>query len=141
MTKDNLYSNYTQLLVKVDEAFAAISARQSPMFACGPGCFSCCRSGLTVLPVEAHYIKDWLQNSPDVKTTIRDTNTMMGDSSYCGFLDKNGRCTIYEARPIICRSHGAPISWLKPDQDSGESKELRDVSPLNFKDVNISDCP
>jgi len=137
MTKDNLYSNYTQLLVKVDDAFAAIHARQSQMFSCGPGCFSCCRSGLSVLPLEAQYIQDWLQSKPEVRSTIRDSNAMMGDGAYCGFLDKNGRCAIYEARPIICRSHGAPISWLEPDKSSSESKESRDVCPLNFKDVDI----
>jgi len=27
----------------------------------------------------------------------------------CAALDANGRCSIYAARPIVCRSHGAPI--------------------------------
>jgi hypothetical protein len=27
----------------------------------------------------------------------------------CAALDAQGRCSIYAARPIVCRSHGAPI--------------------------------
>lgn len=137
MTKDNLYSNYTQLLVKVDEAFAAVSTRHSQSFSCGPGCFSCCRSGLSVLPVEAEYIKDWLQNNPAVKSMIKDKKTMMNAVSHCEFLDNKGCCVIYEARPIICRSHGAPISWTDPEQVPAVSKESRDVCPLNFKGEDI----
>jgi Fe-S-cluster containining protein len=27
----------------------------------------------------------------------------------CAALDPGGRCLIYAARPVVCRSHGAPI--------------------------------
>jgi hypothetical protein len=68
---------------------------------------------------------------------IKDKKSMMHEVSLCGFLDNKGCCAIYEARPIICRSHGAPISWTDPEQVPTESKESRDVCPLNFKGEDI----
>jgi len=34
----------------------------------------------------------------------------------CGSLDKNGRCTAYEARPEICRVYGSEsdTEWSRP---------------------------
>lgn len=44
----------------------------------------------------------------------------------CPLLDEAGRCKVYAARPLICRSHGLPIQV-------GPSTQ-RDVCPLNFPD-------
>lgn len=35
--------------------------------------------------------------------------TRIPDDSRCAALDPAGRCKIYEARPLVCRSHGVPI--------------------------------
>jgi hypothetical protein len=42
----------------------------------------------------------------------------------CVLLDDEGRCRVYEARPLICRSHGLPIRVGSPPR--------RDVCSLNF---------
>lgn len=60
---------------------------------------------------------------------------MRSDGLACAFLDKDGCCSVYEARPIICRSHGAPVSWT--EIDGLDKAEMRDVCPLNFQDVNL----
>lgn len=44
----------------------------------------------------------------------------------CPLLEDD-RCTIYDDRPIICRSHGLPIQYI---DESGDKQ--RDVCPLNF---------
>ena len=139
VTKDNLYSNYTQLLEKVDQAFRAIYSRNTEMFACRAGCFSCCRGDLSVLEVEAQYIRYWLQNNPEVRSALGDNHTMMNDAAHCGFLDKEGRCVIYEARPVVCRSHGAPISWSDTGESRSTTRDSRDVCPLNFQGVDVYD--
>ena len=36
------------------------------------------------------------------------------------------RCIVYEARPTICRTHGAPVQFRQ------ENQLVRDVCPLNF---------
>ncbi len=40
---------------------------------------------------------------------------------------------IYDARPLICRSHGMPISWVE------ESQESRDCCPLNFQTFDLDE--
>ena len=42
----------------------------------------------------------------------------------CPLLNDKGQCRVYDARPMICRSHGLPISLGDPPS--------RDVCPLNF---------
>ena len=45
----------------------------------------------------------------------------------CSFLTASGQCLIYQVRPLICRSHGAPV--LVPLE--GE-REALDACELNF---------
>ena len=59
-------------------------------------------------------------------------------------IDREGRCSIYEVRPMICRSHGMPVSWKADDAlQSGDLQgvESRDVCPLNFDGVDLSVLP
>jgi uncharacterized protein len=141
MSKDTRYSNYTQLLKKVDEAFVSIVSNQPQMFNCGPRCHSCCKSGLSVLGVEASYILNWLQENETVKVQIANEDSMMNKPEFCVFLDKKGMCAIYNARPIICRSHGAPIAWLEDDTVDDTPQSRRDVCPLNFIGEDIYQLP
>ncbi len=55
-------------------------------------------------------------------------------------LEKDGACTVYEARPIICRTHGLPLAYRVYEYDqSGE--QIRPDDPeytdlwcdLNFR--------
>ncbi|MGZ3809289.1 MAG: YkgJ family cysteine cluster protein, partial [Bacteriovorax sp.] len=43
----------------------------------------------------------------------------------CAFL-YDDRCTIYEARPVICRTQGAPLFL--------QEENVLDYCPLNFKE-------
>lgn len=138
MQKDSPYHNYTQLLEKVDRMFAGVFERHGSKFNCKKGCYSCCRADLSVCHVEASYITDWLAVRPDLRDKIHRREGMLNDASFCSLLDQEGACSIYEARPLICRSHGLPISW-KQDVLDGNSSEQRDVCPLNFQGVDINE--
>ena len=48
----------------------------------------------------------------------------------CAFLDEEGACRIYAARPLVCRTQGLPLSWQIEEED-GAAAELRDICPLN----------
>lgn len=118
---------YRTLLDKVDTSFNAIRSRHPSSFRCGKGCSQCCRSQLSVSEIEATAIAEFLAEQPElcahlVKEEARKLNT---DS--CAFLDVDGSCQIYEARPVVCRSHGAPIKVT----DDGQT--LIDCCPLNFE--------
>ncbi len=55
---------------------------------------------------------------------LRERLAMGRDDPRCPLLDDHGRCRTYDARPLICRSHGLPI----------QVQGRRDVCPLNFTD-------
>lgn len=85
--------------------------------------------------LEAEWLKLQLQNySEDKKDSLRkneEANPFSGKR--CLFLQKEGSCGIYELRPLVCRSHGAPLQWKE-----GENT-YRDVCPLNFTGENIGE--
>lgn len=88
---------------------------------CRRGCSGCCIDEITVWNVEAENIR---HNHPALLSDER-PNTGGG----CAFLDSNGACRIYHARPYVCRTQGLPLRWF--DENEGEVYELRDICPLN----------
>lgn len=116
---------------KIDAAADAVFDRRRDDVACARGCSSCCVSGLTVLSVEATAIERHL----DEVGLARAPSPPPGG---CTFLDAEGACTIYEARPMVCRTHGLP---LRMPEASPESRAVRrplkvlddvEVCSLNF---------
>jgi uncharacterized protein len=75
---------------------------------CESGCSDCCVVRLTVTRVEADAIRDLVAGWPADRRATLATNAA-ASSTACAALDPAGRCLIYDARPIVCRSHGVPI--------------------------------
>lgn len=145
MDQKQAVENYRQLAAKVDAKFNEILNRYGEAFQCQKGCHSCCQPGLTVSPVEREAIRGYLQSNPDLIPVLQ--NLEAADphkGSRCRFLDREGACVIYPVRPLICRSHGAPIAFRASsggDDDNDEFAHTRDVCPLHFKDEPIADLP
>ena len=108
------------LRTRVDAHFSAASARQSDQIHCRLGCDGCCAPGLSVFGVEAAPIADALaqmaRDNPALRQVVRDRGRAADSLDRCALLVA-GRCTVYEARPIICRSHGVAVR--DPDGDVG----------------------
>ncbi len=99
-------SRLGELHAKVDGFFARVAARHGDDMQCATGCSDCCHVRLTVTQVEAAAIRELVAGwSPVQRAALAAT----GPEDRCAALDTDGRCKIYEARPIVCRSHGAPI--------------------------------
>ena len=101
---------------------------------CSQGCSQCCQVELTVFRCEALRILDWVEGlSAPEKLALRsllaaeesppgpDANGKVQGA--CVFL-KNQSCSIYPARPTVCRSQGAILHLGK----------FYDVCPLNFQE-------
>lgn len=127
----NAITNYQALRAKVEAKFDEIRARQPRQFACAKGCHSCCKPALTVSAVEAAAIRLHLAAHPGVVPQDAHAGTR------CSFLNTAGACTIYDARPIVCLSHGAPIE-VTPLKGGAK---LRDVCPLNFTGIAKNEIP
>jgi len=101
-------SRYSELTAKVDTFFVRVHDRHGSDMQCSTGCSDCCHVRLTVTGVEAREIREELARwTADQRRELAKAAAVPSDR--CAALDANGRCRIYAVRPIVCRSHGAPI--------------------------------
>src|SRR5262249_51819145 len=63
----------------------------------------------SVTSVEADAIRRHVATWTEPRRAALAANLADHRKDRCGALDSAGRCLIYDARPIVCRSHGAPI--------------------------------
>jgi Fe-S-cluster containining protein len=114
-----------ELYQKVADFENGLSAITRSKMQCQNKCSQCCRVELSVFQVEADLITGWfISLSEEQKTILKTSWLVASEKGVCSFL-KNDSCTIYETRPLICRTQGLVFKFIQ------ESKELLDVCPLN----------
>ncbi len=66
----------------------------------------------------------------------------------CAFLARSGECTIYGARPLICRTHGLPLAYRVYEYDlhgretNPDTAEYIDLwCDLNFRALSDEAAP
>lgn len=102
-----MLDRYRELAAKVDAFFARVAERHASDLRCAAGCDACCHQRLTVTTVEADVVAELVRSLPEAaRAQLRRT---AGQPDRCAALDDDGRCQIYAARPLVCRSHGVPI--------------------------------
>ncbi len=105
--------------------FDKVYQKYSSQMKCSKGCSKCCMTDISIFEVEAQRIRDWFKIlSVDQQKNLIENWTTPNPVGACHFLI-NDRCSIYEARPVICRTQGAPL-FIK-------SENLLDYCPLNFE--------
>lgn len=103
-------ARYRELCEKVDAFFARVKARHGGEMQCRAGCDGCCRAGLSVTALEAEEIRDALAIlAPGARGRAAARAVAAAGSDRCPALEADGRCAIYPARPLVCRSHGLPV--------------------------------
>lgn len=135
MNQQNL-NQYRELRVRVDEKFREIHDAYPSEFQCRMGCHSCCKPGLTVNRLEKEALREVVAARETELRALAAENPFGGKR--CSFLSANGACAVYEARPFVCRTHGAPLQF-RP-LEAAENERARDVCPLNFKQ-GIAELP
>jgi len=105
--------------------FDKINTKYSNQMKCSEGCSKCCFTNISVFKVESERIAEWFSSQePVVQNELRELWKTKNETGACTFL-YNDRCTIYEARPVICRTQGAPLFL--------QSENVLDYCPLNFE--------
>lgn len=105
--------------------FEKISSKYPAEMKCKEGCSKCCYTDISVFKVESVRIKEWFDTLDiETKKELRILWATKNEPSSCTFL-YNDRCTVYEARPVICRTQGAPLFL--------GSENVLDYCPLNFE--------
>ncbi|MFN7955340.1 MAG: YkgJ family cysteine cluster protein [bacterium] len=105
---------YRELTAKVDAFFARVQARHADDMLCGSGCHDCCHVQLSVTSVEAATIRARAATLPQATRDRLAARAAREDPERCAALEDDGRCAIYDARPLVCRSHGVPIRQREP---------------------------
>jgi uncharacterized protein len=143
-----LFRYYRQLIDQVDKWTGEMTARYRQHLACRKGCDLCCQRKFTVFAVEAYNIaRACRQWTPDVQRRVREPRTS------CAFLI-DGACSVYESRPMICRTFGLPslnrdekdqgvISWCDLNFTEAEDFQLQadgiiDIDTLNMKLAGVN---
>jgi Fe-S-cluster containining protein len=138
---DEALAQYRGLRARVDAKFEEIRAAYPAEFACRTGCHSCCKPSLTVNALEAEALGLFLEARPALVEELRELareNPHRGKR--CAFLSAAGECRVYEARPLVCRSHGAPLQF-RPLGSKDEGERARDACPLNFTGTSLTQVP
>lgn len=131
---DTLHRNASSFFNRVQEKYPEDMQ-------CRKGCDLCCHVDLSVFGVEAEKILMWfncLSDNERIRLRGLWKKRQLEGASYGGFKQLpcpflyDGACTIYEARPLICRTHGVPLKRME-----GERQEV-DCCSLNFE--NLPPC-
>lgn len=128
-------AKYRELLTNLAAFQERVRERYRSQITCGSGCFSCCRTRLSVFPLEAAAIRDGLASLDDAslaKLRERLENDWGPLASYCAFLVE-GSCSIYADRPLLCRIHGLPNSSKTYPEGSIEFCEM------NFTNYDVGE--
>lgn len=115
------FDEYRAFITDLDKKIDELLFDHSEHITCKRGCDLCCYS-FKVFPVEYFAIAAEfnLNQNPDKDNAIEERER-------CAFL-QNGACTIYNHRPMICRTHGLPLLNMNED---GTDWELS-FCELNF---------
>lgn len=126
---DERLADYRRLLFKATEKFDEIHARQKSRMACGSGCSDCCVAGLTVSSVELANVREFVAGVEGLAAELESLERLDPHAGRkCSLLTAQNTCSIYEARPLVCRTHGAPLFFKDGDASA------TDACPKNFDD-------
>ncbi len=134
-----MYS-YRQFIEQVDRISAKLQGCYSKHLVCRAGCAGCCRHHISVFAVEAEEARAAIETLPTpirarVEEQAREVikREAQDEPVACPLL-VNDRCSIYESRPLICRTQGLPL--LMEAEDGAQEV---DFCPLNFTEAGAVD--
>ncbi|MDR2592626.1 MAG: YkgJ family cysteine cluster protein [Chitinispirillales bacterium] len=142
----DIIDNYRKLCVYCDSIWNRAKEAYPNEIACRKGCGICCELQ-SVNQIEAYAIRSYIVNNKNLfedrcidndnmNVDTDDTNIDTNDNTdACPFLHQQS-CTIYPARPIICRTHGLILR----SSEFPLSKQAASC-PYNFPSVHPDDFP
>jgi Fe-S-cluster containining protein len=138
-------TEYGSLVDKVDAFTHATFERRRADMACRAGCDGCCQVWLSVSTVEADAIRGALAAlAPEARARVMERGVREhrreaeGESSpRCAMLESDGRCAVYDQRPLVCRTQGHALRYPQgfiPEGAVRTRMPAGDVThcPLNF---------
>jgi Fe-S-cluster containining protein len=147
VTTTTARARLAELFAKVDAFFERVAARfpGDDGVTCRTGCDDCCRRRFSVTALEAEVIGEALAALPADRREALAHRAIEGDPDVCPALDDDGRCAVYAARPLICRTHGLPIRFAETSAPRVALPVLADPAidacPRNFGGRDLAALP
>lgn len=124
---------YQRLIDEAEQLTSQLNERYRSHLKCGAGCSSCCHHHLSIFQVEAENIKPAIEAlAPEIRERVNrqahdiEELEAKNEPVACPLLIDD-HCSVYEARPLICRTQGLPLLY---EAEDGTSEV--DFCPLNF---------
>jgi Fe-S-cluster containining protein len=122
---------FSTLQQNASELFEQIQKRHGSKMQCQSGCSKCCYADFSVFVGEALIINHWFRGLSELdRIALLATWLKPVQAGACAFL-RADQCSIYEARPMICRTQGAPLRFSI--EKKKEVTQTLDCCPLNFE--------
>jgi Fe-S-cluster containining protein len=144
--------DYRRLITDIDRFGETLGLRFPSEITCHLGCTGCCQQHLSVFDIEAANLRDFIRSLDDKRkarlraqalaTLAREATLTEQDPAPARQFPPDpatavpcpalidGACAVYDARPVICRTHGFPLFYS--DEETDEA--FLDVCPLNFSE-------
>jgi Fe-S-cluster containining protein len=137
------YHSYQQLVARVEALARHIRQRYPTQVTCHAGCDACCYQQFTIFPIEARHLAQAVSRlNAEQRLRLRrrleqpdNALHMVTPTQPCVLLE-DGRCSLYDGRPLICRMQGLPLFSRMITRADGRQ---RDCCPLNFTDMALED--
>jgi hypothetical protein len=124
-TIQDVLDTYQELCRFCDSTWMNVQERYPNDLQCGKGCCGCCELE-SISALETYIIRGFL----DRQSIRLEEPASASTKDQCPLLS-SGLCTIYPARPLICRTHGLPI------RSTSLTEGAIDCCPLNFPDEEL----
>ena len=133
-----IFTLYRQLLEKVNETTDQLNAKHAQYLTCEKGCDHCCGHLMTFYPVEiGHMARAIAHMKPQRREAIidhlKDFAARKQDAP-CPLLGDDGLCMAYEARPVLCRTHGLLLNIAT----EANGLEIKRSCQLNYTNKETS---
>ena len=130
-TPQDILAGYEKLRDYCDRFWKRVVDTYADQCACASGCGICCTL-TSVTCLEAAIIADFSRkNKPPPQHAVPGAATP-GPEGSCPFLMDN-RCSIYPARPLICRTHGLLL------RNVNIRERIMPSCPYNFATTELAD--
>ena len=123
------------------------SPEMQEQISCGRGCSACCNREVLMSKFEAEHLKHMIAGSvkPNQERLDqqagKDYQGLKWAQRACSLLDDQGNCTIYENRPIFCRTHNStedPKNCQEDIHNPGEIIGHRQAYHLDLEAVQMA---
>ncbi|RJX30405.1 MAG: hypothetical protein C4531_09065 [Desulfurivibrio sp.] len=126
MGERDFLQDYRALVDRIDEEIRKTAELHGDRLRCAPGCSQCCAIS-SVLPLEAAMLR---QAIGGLDEQLRKMLRLQAEADVSCPLLVDRLCLVYQARPLICRTHGLPIAYVDYERQAIEVS----ACPLNFSE-------